>query len=124
MLSGSFVYLLAHPLFYFLKANHAAEKSDRNLLMVFCAATSLCVAGLWEIGEYFLSMLTGIDMQRVATMGIHDSMQDMIVCLIGTVALLPSTSRYFRRGVPGIFMRPFDEFLCKNAIFTSHLRDA
>ena len=124
MLSGSFVYLLAHPLFYFLKANHAVEKSDRNLLMVFCAATSLCVAGLWEIGEYFLSMLTGIDMQRVATMGIHDSMQDMIVCLIGTVALLPSTSRYFRRGVPGIFMRPFDEFLCKNAIFTSHLRDA
>jgi len=124
MLSGSFVYLLAHPLFYFLKANHAVEKSDRNLLMVFCAATSLCVAGLWEIGEYFLSMLTGIDMQRVATMGIHDSMQDMIVCLIGTVALLPSTSRYFRRGVPGIFMRPFDEFLHKNAIFTSHLRDA
>ena len=91
MLSGSFVYLLAHPLFYFLKANHAVEKSDRNLLMVFCAATSLCVAGLWEIGEYFLSMLTGIDMQRVATMGIHDSMQDMIVCLIGTVALLPPT---------------------------------
>ena len=80
--------------------------------------------GYEEIGEYFLSMLTGIDMQRVATMGIHDSMQDMIVCLIGTVALLPSTSRYFRRGVPGIFMRPFDEFLHKNAIFTSHLRDA
>ena len=79
---------------------------------------------IWQEVTAAFTELTGIDMQRVATMGIHDSMQDMIVCLIGTVALLPSTSRYFRRGVPGIFMRPFDEFLHKNAIFTSHLRDA
>ena len=123
MLSGCFVYMLAHPLFYFLKAGHAVERSDRALLMVFCAAVSLCVAGLWEMGEYLLSMLTGIDMQRVATMGIHDSMQDMLVCLVGTIALLPATNRYFRRGVPGFCMRPFDEFLRKNPKFANRLRE-
>lgn len=45
------------------------------------------------------------------------------MCLVGTIALLPATNRYFRRGVPGFCMRPFDEFLRKNPKFANRLRE-
>ena len=54
---------------------------------------SMAVAGLWEIGEYLASMVVGLDLQRVALTGVSDSMQDMIVCMAGTLATLPFVKR-------------------------------
>jgi len=45
---------------------------------------------------YLMSGLTGQDLQFVAATGVSDTMQDMICCLIGTVAFLPSAIRLSR----------------------------
>jgi len=121
-LSGSFVALLAMPLFYMLKNNHALERGDCYLIIVFCFSVSMAVAGLWEIGEYIVSRLTGRDVQRFLTTGIADTMMDMIVCLIGTLFVLPSMRTLYRTGMPRTFMRPFEEFIRKNPKFENRLQ--
>lgn len=92
-LSGVFVSILCLILYYFCKPGHAVEKRDAGLATAFVFFGSMAVAGLWEIGEYLLSGLVGLDLQRTATTGVSDSMQDMIVCLIGTLATLPFVRR-------------------------------
>ncbi len=91
-LSGAFVGLLCLVLYYAVKPGHAIERRDRALALCFVFFGSMAVAGLWEIAEYFVNRITGIDVQRVAATGVADTMQDMIVCLLGTVALLPFAS--------------------------------
>lgn len=91
-LSGAFVGLLCLILYYALKPGHAIESRDCALPLCFMFFGSMAVAGLWEIAEYFVNLITGIDVQRVATTGVADTVQDMIVCLIGTVAVLPFAS--------------------------------
>jgi len=59
------------------------------LAICFMLVTSIAVAGLWEIGEYLVSGTVGRDLQEVAATGVADSMQDMIVCILGTLAVLP-----------------------------------
>ena len=54
----------------------------------------MAAAGMWEIGEYFVHMITGRDVQKVIATGINDTMLDMIVCMIGTIMYLPSVKRF------------------------------
>lgn len=92
-LSGVFVSLLCLIMYYYLKPEHDISARDASLAMAFVFFGSMAVAGLWEIGEYLLSFLVGLDLQRAAATGVTDSMHDMIVCLIGTVATLPFVRR-------------------------------
>lgn len=92
-LSGVFVSILCLVLYYALKPGHVIEKKDAALAMVFTFMGSMAVAGLWEVGEYLASMVVGLDLQRVQLTGVSDSMQDMIVCMIGTLATLPFVRR-------------------------------
>ena len=92
-LSGVFVSVLCLVLYYFLKPGHAVEARDAALAMVFTFFGSMAVAGLWEIAEYLISFVVGLDLQRVAATGVADSMQDMIVCMIGTLVTLPFVHR-------------------------------
>lgn len=92
-LSGTFVSLLALILYYALKPGHRIERRDAALVTAFMFFTSMAVAGLWEICEYLLSGIVGRDLQRVALTGVTDSMQDMIVCLVGTVVAIPVALR-------------------------------
>ena len=92
-LSGVFVSLLCLILYYALKPGHAIERPDAPLAMVFTFLGSMAVAGMWEICEYLVSAIVGLDLQRVAATGVADSMQDMIVCMIGTLATLPFVHR-------------------------------
>ena len=92
-LSGVFVSVLCLVLYYFLKPTHKIETRDAALAMVFTFLGSMAVAGLWEIAEYLISLVVGLDLQRVAATGVADSMQDMIVCMIGTLVTLPFVHR-------------------------------
>lgn len=89
-LSGVFVSVLALILYYVLKPEHRMEKRDSALAVAFMLTASIAVAGLWEIGEYLLSGIVGWDLQQVLTTGVADSMQDMIVCTLGTLATVPA----------------------------------
>lgn len=45
---------------------------------------TLAIAGLWEIFEYTANILFGGDAQKVVQTGVNDTMQDIIVALIGS----------------------------------------
>lgn len=97
-LSGVFVSQLALALYYALKPGRRIERQDCRLALAFMFLGSMAVAGLWEIAEYFLNLLTGIDVQRVQTTGVNDTVQDMIVCMLGTLATLPLAAQMCRGG--------------------------
>lgn len=102
MLSGTFVMMLSPALFYTLKSGHTVEKSDCALAVCFCVLTSLAVAGVWELAEYFISLTAGIDPQNVLSTGVADTMQDMIVCTIGTLLAVPPLIEFYKTGRAGI----------------------
>ena len=54
-------------------------------IFIFCFGTAIGV--LWEIFEYVVDSFIGSDMQRSAT-GVHDTMQDLIVCCIGHIVFI------------------------------------
>ena len=54
-------------------------------IFIFCFGMALIV--LWETFEYAADTFFGSDMQRRAT-GVHDTMQDIIVCTIGHIMFI------------------------------------
>lgn len=113
MLSGAFVSLLCILLYCMLKPGHRVEGRDLALAALFTFFGSMAVAGLWELGEYALSFITGRDLQKVIGTGVGDTMQDMLVCMIGTLATLP-VLRPLSRGTHNAFTGPIDAFIAKN----------
>jgi len=95
-LSGVVSVCLAWVVFYRLKPGHGAAKEDAPLAILFCLMAAMATAGLWEIGEYILSQLTGMDVQKTVSQGIHDTMKDMMVCLGGTLLCIPCMLRFYR----------------------------
>lgn len=111
-LSGTFVSILCATLYFALKKNRRIEPDDAALVVAFTFFGSMAVAGLWEIGEYLASGIVGLDLQRVAATGVSDSMQDMIVCMIGTLAALPSVAR-LTKGRPNLLTGGIAAFVQK-----------
>ena len=109
-LSGVLVSMLAYALFRAVKPGHAVEKKDRALAMLFVFFASMAVAGMWEICEYFVNLITGRDVQRVLATGVGDTMQDMIVCMIGTLISLPFVGRACE-DKPSALTSPADAFI-------------
>lgn len=112
-LSGTFVGILCALLYCMLKPDQRIAEEDLPIALLFILFGSMAVAGLWEIGEYILSNITLRDMQNVASTGVADSMQDMIVCLWGTLLLLPSIKR-FAAGKDTFLSAIISEFVFQN----------
>ena len=74
----------------------------------------LLYTSLWEVSEYFVHAVTGRDVQNVAATGVNDTMQDMIVCLIGTAAYLIPLARLYWSGRRGLFTNAAEVFVEKN----------
>lgn len=92
------------------------DRKTKVLLQVtYAICFAMCIAAVWEIAEYVGFLLTGHDSQNVATTGIHDTMQDMIACLLGSLVLVLGTLRYVRSG-KGLLMRPVLAFDRANAV--------
>ncbi|MDO4549256.1 MAG: DUF2238 domain-containing protein [Clostridia bacterium] len=112
-LSGAFTMFLALPAFYWLKSEKKIKSEDCALAVAFCLCATLAVAGIWEIVEYIINLVTGIDLQNVAASGVGDTMQDMIVCLAGALFMLIPMLGYYRRGKAGFLMDAVFAF-CRN----------
>ncbi len=113
-LSGAFTMYLALPCFYWLKAEKSFKPTDCALAAAFCLCAALAVAGLWEIAEFFINQVTGIDLQNVAATGVGDTMTDMIVCLLGALVMLFPMLAYYRRGRAGFLMEAVFSFIRNN----------
>ena len=78
-------------------------------------SVSMAIAGLWEIGEYLISLFFPCDPQRVAETGVSDTMQDLIVCMIGALLWLPFLYRFYRKDKADFLMNCLLIFFKKNA---------
>lgn len=114
MLSGVFVSVLCFTLFLAVRPGHRVRREDGLLALLFVFFGSMAVAGLWEVSEYFVHAVTGRDVQNVAATGVNDTMQDMIVCLIGTAAYLIPLARLYWSGRRGLFTNAAEVFVEKN----------
>ena len=113
MLSGAFVSILCILLYCALKPERRIGRGDFWLALLFTFFGSMAVAGLWELAEYAINLVTGRDVQHVLDTGVGDTMQDMLVCMIGTIATLPLL-RPLSQGRQTRFTAPIDAFLERN----------
>lgn len=120
MLSGVFVSMLLLCLFCAVCPSHMPGRGERLLAVLFVFFGSMAVAGLWEICEYTVHALTGRDVQQVLSTGVGDTMQDMIVCLIGTLFYLPQVLRLCK-GETTLLNGVAQAFVEKNAEFSERL---
>lgn len=60
---------------------------NKNLLfnIIWMIAITLSIATLWECFEYIANIFFGGDAQRVALTGVNDTMQDILVALLGSI---------------------------------------
>lgn len=85
---------------YILEKLHMYDKKNVLFNIVFIFIFSLATSGFWEICEFIIDNVFGIDMQR-ATTGIFDTMKDVIVALLGNILFLVWYWYETRRGFKG-----------------------
>ena len=61
------------------------DKKNVLFNIIWMISITLAIASLWECFEYGANILFGGDAQRVATTGVNDTMQDIIVAFIGSI---------------------------------------
>ncbi len=112
-LSGVFVSVLCIVLYCALAPSHRIGPQDMYLAVAFTFFGSMAVAGMWELGEYAVSAIVKMDLQRVAATGVSDSMNDMLVCMAGTIAALPAVVS-LARSRRGVLTSPIRAFVENN----------
>lgn len=112
-LSGVFVSVLCIVLYCALAPARRIGPQDMYLALAFTFFGSMAVAGMWELGEYAVSAIVKMDLQRVAATGVSDSMNDMLVCMAGTIAALPAVAR-LAKGRRGVLTSPIRAFVENN----------
>lgn len=94
-ISGVFFALVGLCAYFFLRRDRFSPLgSDPPLSSFFTFVFSGFVAGFWEILEYVSFLITGYDSQNVAATGVADSMEDMILGMLG--GLLVAVYWYFQ----------------------------
>ncbi|NBK97587.1 MAG: hypothetical protein EOM50_06140 [Erysipelotrichia bacterium] len=99
VLGGEVAYLL----FCLLKKTQFVKKEDRTLLYVFINAVNIAIAALWELFEYAGLVFFDYDGIRHYTTGVHDSMSDILVCIIGGLVTTYFIYRFYHTGKDNIF---------------------
>ncbi len=120
-LSGTFTGLLGMVMYYLLKPGRRVERADLAACAVFMFCFALAIAGIWEMCEYFISLVTDLDPQWVEGTGVGDTMTDMIACMIGALALLPSMISFYLREHADAIMGAVESFCLINLGGTSEL---
>ncbi|WP_087065967.1 hypothetical protein [Intestinibacillus massiliensis] len=112
--ASGFLFAVAGMLvYYYYKPGRRKEASDAPVVSMFAAMFAMSSAVLWEIYEYTLSQF-GPDPQLVATTGVNDTMQDMIVCTIGGFITAYFCYRYLKHGKKELMMSLFETFYKEN----------
>ena len=110
-LSGSVFVMIGLCAFYMLQDDKGVSPSHNGKTAVgFGFCFSMMCAAMWEIIEYTGFLLFGYDSQNVAATGVGDTMEDMMICLAGTVitCILLAIHLYTKWKIP-IFIAT-DEF--------------
>lgn len=69
--------------YYVLKRMGLYQKDKKLFNFLFCFAFSLMIAGLWEIGEFSMDIVSGSNLQHSLETGVTDTMEDVICGTLG-----------------------------------------
>ena len=80
--SGAFTFVLAIIIY-----NHISKNNSNNkmLKVLFCLGVVALIAILWEVFEFSIDTIINTNLQHNQDTGVVDTMQDMIVALMGGV---------------------------------------
>ena len=110
-LSGTFFAFLGLICYSLLKAEKRIDYCEVPVATVFSFSFSMMLAVVWEIYEYFISLVSVLDPQNTLMTGIHDTMQDISVCLLGTILFIIPEYLYFKKGIKDLFMASYEAFI-------------
>lgn len=113
-ISGIFFALVGLVSYYLLKHDKTVEKTDGPQAILFSISFTMLIAVIWEIFEYLINFVLHNDAQKVAQTGVNDTMQDIIVCLIGALIFSVSMHMYYKKGKRSLLMGVFEAFFEKN----------
>lgn len=68
-----------------LTVTKSCDIRNKCFIIICTICFTLAIASIWEIFEYSANILFGGDAQKVAKTGVNDTMQDIIVALIGSI---------------------------------------
>ena len=113
--SGVLIAFFGFILFRFLKHNRIIEpEKDYPLLITFVNSFNLAIAVIWELYEYAIYVVAGVDALNFTTTGPHDTMGDILVCAMGGVIVSIWLYSYYKKNKPGYFMRIYEHFCFLN----------
>ncbi len=61
------------------------DKNNLFIKVLFIICFSISIATLWEVFEYLASVYLNVDPQKVKLTGVTDTMNDIIVAILGTI---------------------------------------
>ncbi|MGD2216213.1 MAG: hypothetical protein PVJ64_05630 [Gemmatimonadales bacterium] len=117
--SGFLLGILGFLLVYVLNEDeHIDLHMKPKFVALFSFAFAVAVGAIWEIFEYGMDTLFGLNMQKS---GLVDTMWDLIVDSVGALAIALLGYRYMKRGTPYFAEHWIDSFIEGNPrIFTRH----
>ncbi len=72
------------------------------------------IAALWEIFEYVAFLVTGHDSQNVAATGVGDTMEDIMICLAGSLVMAALIYLHLKGKHRSFLLLPAEEFYRAN----------
>lgn len=116
--SGVLLGILGFLLVYVLNANPRIDlHMQPGFVAFFAFCFSITVGALWEIFEFALGQLFGMNMQKPMfddPSGLTDTMWDLIVDAAGSLLVAIYGYRYMRRGSPSLIERWIQQFVEAN----------
>ena len=104
--SGIFMSELVYMLFCCLKKDTCIyDKNERILSLLFVNAGNMMIAVYWEFFEYGCLIFLNNDAINHYTSGVHDSMSDMLVALLGGMIIMFSIMNYYKKGKKNFWIR-------------------
>lgn len=114
-LSGA-VFALVGLCLYWMTREDKRAPMEKNALSAagYAFFFSGFIAVLWEIFEFVADILTGNDSQNVAATGVTDTMEDMMICLVGGLFMAAVIWLHLKGRRRFLLMRPAEEFYRAN----------
>lgn len=83
-LSGIFTFCVG----LFILKRIGISNKNYYFRVLFCFCVVMFVAGIWELFEYGVDFLLGMDLQHSITTGVNDTMEDMLAAFCGGITFM------------------------------------
>lgn len=122
--SGILMTMLAYMIYCYLKNTTVYEnKNERILALLFINAMNMMIAVFWEFFEYGCLLFLNNDAINHYTTGVHDSITDMLVAMVGGWILTYFIVKYFNTNHKNFWIRLNDNFFEKNSISSQKIHN-